>query len=72
VSLLYLGKTLSRPLYLLGKNPEPKEQMAGKAPELLWTFSRREKYLLPAGNRTTDWLGYTVITTPTTPCALSF
>jgi len=53
----------------LGKNSDPNEQKAGKAPELVSAFSRRENYLIPVGNRTPDWLGYTVVTTPTTLCA---
>ena len=30
-----------QPLYLLGKNPEPNEQTAGKAPELVCVFEKR-------------------------------
>jgi len=35
---------MSHPLYLLGKNSDPNEQKAGKAPELVSAFSRRENY----------------------------
>jgi hypothetical protein len=31
-----------QPLYLLGKNPEPNEQKAGKAPELVCVFEKRK------------------------------
>jgi hypothetical protein len=63
---------ISQPPYLLGKNPEPNEQKAGKAPELVWAFSRRENCLIPAGNRTPGWLGYTILIKLTTLCALRY
>ena len=39
---------MSQPLYLLGKNPEPNEQKAGKAPELVCVFEKR-KISYPSG-----------------------
>jgi len=48
------------------KDPVPTEELSLWAPQLVWTFQRRDKSLTPAGNRTPDRPGRSPFTLSTT------
>jgi hypothetical protein len=62
------GNFMPQLLYSWGRTLVPK---AGWAPELVWTFWRREKFLCPTGIRTLDRPAHSLVAVlPMLPCFL--